>query len=110
MPLQMTVDSGDESPRHSRSAEKGTERDEKKASRLVVDRQKTCPMLVRLFCKNNSFHRLEEFVDKQPVDDELVIYTWKDATLKELTALIKQVHEECRHAECKFQFRFSCLF
>lgn len=69
--------------------------------------------------------RLDEFSrGAVPLDDELVVYTWyilshqertisydfyepyrKDATLKELTGLIKEVHEESRRLDARFSFR-----
>lgn len=50
-----------------------------------VDRETTCPFLLRVFCKENSRHMLEDFIaNKAPEQDELQIYTWPDATLREL--------------------------
>lgn len=44
---------------------------------LVVDREKTCPMLLRMFCREHGHHRPEDFSrERQPTDDELIIYTW----------------------------------
>lgn len=65
-------------------------------------------MLIRMFCREGGFHSSENFVSKSklPLDDELTIYSWKDATLKELTSLIKEVHPEARSFELKFLFRF----
>lgn len=65
----------------------------------VVDREKQCPFLLRIFARNNSHHRcarrgrmgrqcaaysrsscfdrVEDFwYDRLPVEDELQIYTW----------------------------------
>ena len=38
----------------------------------------TCPMLVRMFCREGSHHRTELFNKKAtlPVDDEVVLHTW----------------------------------
>ena len=37
-----------------------------------VDREKTCPMLLRLFCKVGEHHRDDEFSYKQqPTDEEV---------------------------------------
>lgn len=90
-------------------------------SKFSVDRQKTCPMYVRLFCRVNGHHRYfatglpalltasaraEEFTrDRQPIDDELNIYTWKDATLRELSDLIKEVNTESRRRDARLIFR-----
>ena len=54
-----------------------------------VDREKTCPFLLRLFYKENARHMLDDFMDnKVPEQDELQIYTWNDATLKEISELV----------------------
>ncbi|PJF16756.1 hypothetical protein PSACC_03451 [Paramicrosporidium saccamoebae] len=71
-----------------------------------LDRKKTCPMYVRLFCRMHGHHRLEEFTaTHQPSDDEVEIYTWRDATLLELVDLLKEVNVECRRRDARFSFR-----
>ncbi|TKY63806.1 Histone deacetylase complex subunit SAP18 [Spatholobus suberectus] len=54
-----------------------------------VDREKTCPLLLRVFTKIGGHHTMEDFAvrGKEP-KDEVQIYTWKDATLRELTDLV----------------------
>lgn len=63
-----------------------------------VDRTKTCPFLLRIFVKVNGYHRTEEYNPRErvPSADETQIHTWKDATLREITTLIKEVHPEAR--------------
>ena len=39
------------------------------------------------------------------MDDEVTIYTWRDATLKELSDLIKEVNVECRRRDSRFSFQ-----
>eukprot|EP01001_Neometanema_parovale_P011481 NODE_7730_length_746_cov_91.608347_g7480_i0.p1 GENE.NODE_7730_length_746_cov_91.608347_g7480_i0~~NODE_7730_length_746_cov_91.608347_g7480_i0.p1 ORF type:complete len:233 (+),score=58.43 NODE_7730_length_746_cov_91.608347_g7480_i0:69-701(+) len=58
-----------------------------------INRQEVCPLLLRVFVKKEEHHKLEEFQDRAAdlVDDEVQIYTWKDATLLELTQLVQQV-------------------
>jgi len=42
-----------------------------------------------MFCKENGKHMIEDFLDnKVPQSDELQIYTWPDATLRELSDLV----------------------
>lgn len=56
-----------------------------------IDREKVCPFLLRVFCKKSVHHRIEEFtLTRQPVEDELQIYTWKDASLRELASLLAE--------------------
>lgn len=57
-----------------------------------VDRKKVCPFMVKMYCRINGHHRLEEFCPPRfPVEDEMIVYTWKDATLKELSLLVREV-------------------
>jgi len=54
---------------------------------FFVDREKTCPFLLRVFYKINGNNPLSLFSgDKFPT--ELDIYTWEDANLKELSKFI----------------------
>ncbi|XP_008646724.1 chaperone protein dnaJ 6 [Zea mays] len=54
-----------------------------------IDREKTCPLLLRVFTRVAGHHQNEEFAvrGKEP-KDEVQIYAWKDATLRELTDLV----------------------
>eukprot|EP00960_Hanusia_phi_P076537 768575-Hanusia_phi.AAC.3 len=71
-----------------------------------VDREKVCPMLLRLFCKVGEHHRDDEFSYKQqPADDEVRVHTWRDATMSELTELLAQVHREVRQSGTKCTFK-----
>ncbi|KAK3224732.1 hypothetical protein Dsin_004594 [Dipteronia sinensis] len=72
-----------------------------------VDREKTCPLLLRVFTKTESHHTAEDFAvrGKEP-KDEVQIYTWKDATLRELTDLVKEVAPEARRRNAKLSFAF----
>ncbi|ORX88106.1 Sin3 associated polypeptide p18, partial [Anaeromyces robustus] len=58
----------------------------------TVDREKVCPFLLRVFCKRGNHHRIEDFtINRQPVEDEVQVYTWKDASLRELASLLAEV-------------------
>merc|ERR1712039_831847 len=61
-----------------------------------VDRRKTVPFLIRLFPNAGPHRREEEYLLKNLPKTELQIYTWMDATLRELTELIKQAIPETR--------------
>ncbi|KAL2511371.1 Histone deacetylase complex subunit SAP18 [Abeliophyllum distichum] len=65
-----------------------------------VDREKTCPLLLRVFTKVGGHHTDGEFAvrGKEP-KDEVQIYTWMDATLRELTDLVKEVAPEARRRD-----------
>uniref|UniRef100_A0A1D1Z832 Histone deacetylase complex subunit SAP18 n=1 Tax=Anthurium amnicola TaxID=1678845 RepID=A0A1D1Z832_9ARAE len=72
-----------------------------------VDREKTCPLLLRVFTKIGGHHAKEEFAirGKEP-KDEVQIYTWKDANLRELTDLVKEVASAARRRDAKLSFAF----
>lgn len=73
---------------------------------LPLDREKVCPMLLRIFCKFNEFHEDSDFsYEKQPMDDEVRVHTWRDATLGELTELLAQMHRQCRQAGTRVSFK-----
>ena len=72
------------------AAEGGSERDAPTC--VPVDRKRTCPFLVRMYCRINGHHRAEEFAPPRlPVEDELAVYTWRDASLRELSVLVREV-------------------
>ncbi|CAK9295748.1 unnamed protein product [Gordionus sp. m RMFG-2023] len=77
---------------------------EEKVPEKPVDRTKTCPFLLRVFCSNNRHHLLNEYARGNVPSNELQIYTWKDATLKELTKLIQEVNPETRRKGTFFDF------
>ncbi|EYU32901.1 hypothetical protein ABFS83_03G068900 [Erythranthe nasuta] len=72
-----------------------------------VDREKTCPLLLRVFTKVGGHHTDEDFAvrGKEP-KDEVQIYTWLDATLRELTDLVKEVAPEARRRDAMLSFAF----
>ncbi|KAF1942910.1 hypothetical protein EJ02DRAFT_344449 [Clathrospora elynae] len=54
-----------------------------------VDRQSTTPFLLRLFFKQGSFHRLDEFDPTLPrLPTNVQIYTWQSCSLRELCKLL----------------------
>ncbi|KAL9231059.1 hypothetical protein vseg_006327 [Gypsophila vaccaria] len=70
-----------------------------------VDREKTCPLLLRVFTKVGGHHTNEDFAvrGKEP-KDEVQIYTWKDATLRELTDLVKEISPAARRRDARLSF------
>lgn len=73
----------------------------------LVDREKTCPLLLRVFTKNGAHHTVEDFSmrGKEP-KEEVQIYTWRDATLRELTELVKEVSPSARRRDARLSFAF----
>jgi len=72
---------------------------------------KTCPFLLRSFVKIGGHHRLGVFEDNVlPVADEYQLYTWKDATLRELVTSLRALPpnpltSSLRHGAARFSFR-----
>jgi len=74
--------------------------------KLVVDREKTVPFLLRMFYRLNHHHRVDDFTPEHlPTEDEVQIYTWKDATLKEISNLIKEVVQDANRPNAKLSFK-----
>ncbi|BES99843.1 unnamed protein product [Nesidiocoris tenuis] len=69
-----------------------------------VDREKTCPLLLRLFVCTGRHNSPNDFRGASLPSNELQIYTWMDATLREITGLIKEVNEDARARGTMFDF------
>ncbi|KAL0276173.1 UNVERIFIED_CONTAM: hypothetical protein PYX00_003796 [Menopon gallinae] len=69
-----------------------------------VDREKTCPLLLRVFCCTGRHHNISEYGRGIVPTNELQIYTWMDATLRELTSLVKEVNPDARRKGTFFDF------
>ncbi|PCH40755.1 hypothetical protein WOLCODRAFT_136972 [Wolfiporia cocos MD-104 SS10] len=79
------------------------------AGRPIVDREKTAPFLIRTFIKIGSFHRPTQFEEGPlPLNDEQQIFTWKDATLREVLTTLRATAKalpEIRHPLARYSFR-----
>eukprot|EP00164_Ancoracysta_twista_P000107 GFYU01000153.1.p1 GENE.GFYU01000153.1~~GFYU01000153.1.p1 ORF type:complete len:217 (-),score=41.94 GFYU01000153.1:153-803(-) len=72
----------------------------------AVDRQKTTPLLLRLYVKVGGQFRQDDFSQRhmsEIAEHEVQIYTWKDATLKELADTVKEVEPAARKSRISFQ-------
>lgn len=69
-----------------------------------IDREKTCPLLLRVFCTTGRHNLPAEYTRGNVPQNELQIYTWMDATLRELTSLVKEVNPETRRKGTYFDF------
>ncbi|KAJ0110530.1 hypothetical protein Patl1_00403 [Pistacia atlantica] len=65
--------------------------------------------LLRIFYKIGGHHSGEDFAvrGKEP-KDQFQIYTWKDATLRELTTLIKELGLASTRRDARLSFAFVC--
>ncbi|KAH9927334.1 Sin3 associated polypeptide p18-domain-containing protein [Fomitopsis serialis] len=79
------------------------------SGRPIIDRGKTAPFLIRTFIKIGSFHRVAQFEDGPiPTADEHQIFTWKDATLREVLTTLRATAPalpEMRHPLARYSFR-----
>ena len=50
-------------------------------------------------------HQISDYSRGNVPQNELQIYTWMDATLKELSGLVKEVNQEARKKGTTFEFR-----
>lgn len=57
-----------------------------------------------MFCNQGRHHRLDEYSRTALPSNELQVYTWKDATLKELMSLVKEVNPDTRRRGTMFDF------
>ncbi|KAE8743145.1 hypothetical protein FOCC_FOCC011239 [Frankliniella occidentalis] len=69
-----------------------------------VDREKTCPLLLRVFCRTGRHNSPEDYVRGNVPANESQIYTWMDATLREITSLMKEVNPDARKKGTVFDF------
>ncbi|KAG0260455.1 Histone deacetylase complex subunit sap18 [Linnemannia exigua] len=58
----------------------------------IVDREKLCPFLLKMFYKQGEHNRVDSYSPKAtpPKSSELQLYTWKNATIGEIASLVKQ--------------------
>ncbi|KAH7926786.1 hypothetical protein BV22DRAFT_1008224 [Leucogyrophana mollusca] len=79
------------------------------AGQPIVSREKTAPFLIRAFVKVGTFHRLSLFEENTlPTTDEQQIFTWKDATLREVLTTLRNTAPqipEFRHPLARYSFR-----
>jgi len=72
-----------------------------------INREKICPFLIRLFYKENEINLLEEMNSGRfPTIRELHIYTWMDASLRELTMLIRDSVDFAKRKDAILNFSF----
>ncbi|CAL8086642.1 unnamed protein product [Orchesella dallaii] len=78
--------------------------DVNKETEKAIDREKTCPLLLRVFCSTGRHNSLQEYSNGSVPANELQIYTWIDATLKEISGLVKEVNPDARRHGTVFDF------
>lgn len=99
-----TQDPGDSREARERDAREAVTTEKKIEVEDAVDRVKTCPLLLRVFCREGGHHRPEDFANNHVPPEELQIYTWMDATLKELSMLVKETTASARWSGARLAF------
>ncbi|KAF4322614.1 hypothetical protein BBO99_00003759 [Phytophthora kernoviae] len=71
----------------------------------AIDREKHCPFLLRVFFSSDAHNRHDSFdittevfeaLDEKPIANELHIYTWPDATLREIADLVQDSNADAQ--------------
>ncbi|KAI9628638.1 hypothetical protein H4Q26_017989 [Puccinia striiformis f. sp. tritici PST-130] len=79
----------------------------------TVDREKTCPFLLRVFVKPGTHHDLErdyQIPDRLPVSDECQLYAWKDTTLRDICLQLLDTNPSIKsNLPLKFSIRLVYL-
>ncbi|KAJ1908268.1 hypothetical protein IWQ60_011707 [Tieghemiomyces parasiticus] len=71
----------------------------------AVDRERSTPFLLRIFYNFGSNNALSKYnARRQNLPNELQVYTWRDATLKEIASLIQEVVKEARSPTATLRF------
>ncbi|CAB3368964.1 histone deacetylase complex subunit SAP18 [Cloeon dipterum] len=78
--------------------------EEKSENEKPVNREKTCPLLLRVFCNTGRHNSILQYAAGTVPGNELQIYTWKDATLKELSTLVKEVNPDAKRKGTTLHF------
>ncbi|ESO03553.1 hypothetical protein HELRODRAFT_173254 [Helobdella robusta] len=75
-----------------------------KEPKKFVDRSKICPVLLRVFIGKGRHNSTSEYARGKTPSHEVQLYTWMDATLKELMNLIRALGDEGRQKGSQFEF------
>uniref|UniRef100_M3XNF1 Histone deacetylase complex subunit SAP18 n=1 Tax=Mustela putorius furo TaxID=9669 RepID=M3XNF1_MUSPF len=93
-----------------------TQEEIKKEPEKPIDREKTCPLLLRVFTTNNGrHHRMDEFSRGNVPSSELQIYTWWRNSLSTLLSVTRglwaQLPESSKEGPGRnFFLSFYCVY
>ncbi|CAH0479194.1 unnamed protein product [Peronospora belbahrii] len=64
----------------------------------TINREKHCPFLLRVFFSKGAHNRSDAFetLEDKPIANELHIYTWPDATLREMADLVQDSNTDAQ--------------
>jgi len=69
-----------------------------------IDRKKRCPFLMRVFLSHNNHNEIASYEKGAVPKEELAIYTWPDAKLKEVAQLIKESYPDADKPDSTLKF------
>ena len=75
----------------------------------IIDRTYTCPFLIHVYWSLNSQLRFSDFNPKPPTNNELLIYTWLNATLREITQIITSCDSVIKNTRSCHKIAFSIV-
>ncbi|CAL1261251.1 unnamed protein product [Larinioides sclopetarius] len=77
---------------------------EEKHNDKRIDREHTCPLLLRIFISSGRHNSVSDFSRGRVPENEFQVHTWMDASLKELTQLVQAINTESRRKDTYFDF------
>ncbi|KAM0751580.1 SAP18-domain-containing protein [Meredithblackwellia eburnea MCA 4105] len=70
---------------------------DRRGGRLRIDREKTCPFLLRTFVKPHQHHSDADYsIDRLPFQNEHQLYVWMDSSIRELLILLRDASPPLR--------------
>ncbi|KAF2073243.1 hypothetical protein CYY_005440 [Polysphondylium violaceum] len=74
---------------------------------MISYNSKPCPLLLRVFMKEGSFHDTSSFISNSEVPEgEANLHVWKHSTLRDIVTLLKENNETSRKKDIVFEIRF----
>ncbi|ORX60379.1 Sin3 associated polypeptide p18 [Hesseltinella vesiculosa] len=72
-----------------------------------IDREKIVPFLLKIYLDFGRHHPFRSYtIDRTPPEShELQLYTWRDATLRELVQLVQEAIPEAQTGDAHLSFR-----
>ncbi|KAJ3378237.1 hypothetical protein HDU92_007565, partial [Lobulomyces angularis] len=70
-----------------------------------VNREQVCPFLLKTFLKEGQQHKLSDYTPRLPEENQILIHTWRDATLRELLSTLAKKNPLLAKRNIKVCFR-----
>ncbi|KXS19162.1 SAP18-domain-containing protein [Gonapodya prolifera JEL478] len=72
-----------------------------------TDREKVCPHLIRVFVREGGFPSLQDLDEGKDPEKEIRLYSWPDATLREITSLLTLQHPPAAPRSTQVRYRVA---